>query len=178
MIRVLSDLHCAHPASLVEEFSQIEPLLEGAKQVVFNGDSVEWRLAKTRKRAEGFLESVKELCRQLGAEAVFLNGNHDAGISNLNHLKLMENRVLVTHGDIFFDGISPWAREAVRLRENHERLIRKHAPDSLEKQLWVMRQACLQTLPANSDLPERKLVRVWNLLADYLQPRKAREVWR
>ncbi len=45
------------------------------------------------------LEELKSLCREEGAEAVFLPGNHDPGWSGPGWVELAGGRIVVTHGD-------------------------------------------------------------------------------
>jgi predicted phosphodiesterase len=46
----------------------------------------------------------------------FLTGNHDPDISGEHSLEFADGRILVTHGDILFDSIVPWSRDAPMIR--------------------------------------------------------------
>src|SRR5690625_3337445 len=131
MIRILSDLHCGHPASLIRNFDQIEPLLEGARTIVFNGDTVEFRLSEGRERGQELLEELGRFCCDRDVEAIFLNGNHDPDASERNFLKLLGGKVLVTHGDLFFEAISPWSRGAKTMKNFFEKYVR-----GISKSVW------------------------------------------
>ncbi len=101
-VRILSDLHLGHKASLAREITQVEPLYRGARTVVFNGDTIEMRSRRCRERAATILREVEAFCRAQTARTHFINGNHDPIISEVNHLELGEGSLLVTHGDVLF----------------------------------------------------------------------------
>ena len=44
-----------------------------------------------------------------------LTGNHDPDVSPHHTLDLADGRVFVTHGDILFDSIVPWSRDAAEI---------------------------------------------------------------
>lgn len=146
-IRILSDLHLADPGSLVQDVRQLEPLVAGASQVVFNGDTVEFRIKGVTARADAWLKDLKALCRVAGAESFFINGNHDPEISPHNHADLLGGRLLVTHGHALFPAIAPWSRDALGLQADYERIRAASAgpggPPGLEETLEAARQACL-----------------------------------
>lgn len=157
MLRILSDLHLAHPASLLQDMRQIEPLLEGARRVVFNGDTVELRSATVRPRSLVYLKDIRHFCRARGIEPLVINGNHDPDASDLDHLDLMGGRLLVTHGHVFFPAITPWGRDAKRFRENHAQALRElslNGEAHLEDRLAAVRHACLMT-PSEGGRPPR-----------------------
>jgi predicted phosphodiesterase len=145
-IRILSDLHLADPGSLIRDVRQVEPLLAGAGQVVFNGDTVELRILQGRARAAGWLEDLRALCRAVGAEPLFINGNHDPDISHQNHADLLDGRLFVTHGHALFPAIAPWGRHAGAMRADYARLRAERAACGnlgLEETLEAARKACL-----------------------------------
>jgi predicted phosphodiesterase len=101
-IRIISDLHLGHSASLARNIAQVEPLFQDVRSVVFNGDTIEMRSERSRERAQEILLEVQQFCRQQHAATCFINGNHDPIISTTNHLELGEGSLLVTHGDVLF----------------------------------------------------------------------------
>lgn len=101
-VRIISDLHLGHTASLAREIDQIEPLFRGVGSVIFNGDTVEMRSEQNRERAVEILEQVERFCTEQHAESYFINGNHDPVISTTNHIDVAEGSLLVTHGDVLF----------------------------------------------------------------------------
>ena len=128
-IRILSDLHLGHKASLARDIEQVEPLFRGVRTVIFNGDTVEMRSRQCRERATFILQEIEDFCAQQSAKAHFINGNHDPIISTTNHLELADGSLLVTHGDVLFHEVAPWGEEAGALREIHDRLLLELDPD-------------------------------------------------
>ena len=110
-VRVVSDLHLAHPSGLVGEVEALRPLVRGAGTVVFNGDSYEESYEAWRARGRDMLAELHQLCAEEGAGAVFLPGNHDPGISPRGWLHLGGRGILVTHGHMIFDTGAPWTYE-------------------------------------------------------------------
>jgi len=142
--RILSDLHFGHKSSVVREWSQIAPLMEGADRILFNGDTVEMRFLEEREKAFADADALRQLCEQAGAGTVFLTGNHDPLLTDIHLMELAGGAVMVTHGDILFPGLSPWSSEARRLIEAHTReLAALEKPDDLASQLAAMRRAAL-----------------------------------
>jgi predicted phosphodiesterase len=145
-IRVLSDLHIGHPATIVRNVAQLAPLLEGQRTVVFNGDTVEMRYRSQREQAERDLAALRQLCVQLDVVPVFINGNHDPIVSSIDHLDLPEQRVLITHGDILFYSISPWSPEAKYVAAAHAEALSSLDQDALtnfERRLHASKKAAL-----------------------------------
>jgi predicted phosphodiesterase len=150
-VLVLSDLHIGNPASYLTEPGELRDLIAQAEPdtVVFNGDTVEMRHEPDMLRGERVARQARELCRDLGAEAVLVTGNHDPAISTNHWMELAGGRVLVTHGDILFPTIVPWSREASTAWEMHLRKLGEIAGNrpfeslSLPERFHAMRQACL-----------------------------------
>lgn len=109
---ILSDLHLGRGPCTAE---RLAPLLADAGTVVLNGDSAEILLPSARDAARRELDALRTRMTREGTRAVFLEGNHDLGISNARHAFLAGGRILVTHGDAFDPRVAPWtpwAREA------------------------------------------------------------------
>ncbi|MFT4546515.1 MAG: putative phosphodiesterase [Verrucomicrobiales bacterium] len=109
-VRILSDLHLAHPGSRVVDAMQLAPLLEGVKTVIFNGDTSEERMKKFRDKAAAQLEMLIAMCDEAGVTMVMLRGNHDPYTPSLGAVDLCGGQVFVTHGDVLYPDVSPWAR--------------------------------------------------------------------
>lgn len=122
-IRIISDLHLGHRASLVLEIAQVEPLFADIGTLIFNGDTLELRSVKSRQKGEATLAAVREFCDTQPATSLFINGNHDPVISTCNHLEVAQGRVLVTHGDILFHDVAPWSDQASGLRQASDRIL-------------------------------------------------------
>jgi len=145
-IRILSDLHFGHPASIIEQPSQLVPLFRDAKTVIFNGDTVELRYLRGRRIGMRNSVLMRDTCEAAGARPVFINGNHDPIISPLCHVDLVEGAVLVTHGDLLFHDISPWSHEAEIIAEAHSRELASLDEDAFldfEKRLKASKRAAL-----------------------------------
>lgn len=176
-VLVLSDLHLGHPASRIEEVEVLRPLLEGAGTVIFNGDT--WQeLAKSfRTKSEKLLDELKELCRELEVEPVFLSGNHDPGWPGTGWVELAEGRVVVTHGDAVLWAGSPWSREAFQREDQLMALWEEHrqAPDDAGERLRWARKVAI-TLKAARHPKGRSL---WRRAMDAINPpRRAIEILR
>lgn len=124
-IVILSDLHIAHPFSMVRTPDAITGLLPESGTVIFNGDSVEMRSTLDRDSGAANRDRLLELCEARGCRALFLTGNHDPLVSELHHVDLCSGQVLVTHGDILFHDCSPWSHEGPKIGAEHTRLLSK-----------------------------------------------------
>jgi len=107
-VTVLSDLHLDWQDEWARKAQAMRELWAGSASVVFNGDTLNWYTAAQPERARQVLDYLSGLCRSDGAEPVFLAGNSDNPISRRRHLVLAQGLVLVTHGDVLFEDISPW----------------------------------------------------------------------
>jgi len=144
---ILSDLHLGHRASQIRDPEELAPILKEAGAVVFNGDTVEMRTGVDRPVGRRMAAAVARLCHSIGCRATFINGNHAPTISKIDHLDLMNGRMLVTHGDILFLGVAPWSRQALAYRKIHLRALAHLGPDSLvnlEKRLLATKRASLR----------------------------------
>lgn len=152
-VRILSDLHLAHPACAVRSVAQLEPLLEGAGTVIFNGDTVELELAETKIAARRSLAGIEELARRLGFRPLFINGNHDPRISNVDFIELAGGRAIALHGHMLFPEIAPWGRDASRLRRAHLAAIRdqcRNGDSDMRALHEAARHACLSIVTDNN----------------------------
>jgi predicted phosphodiesterase len=116
LIRIVSDVHYADKASRVHRLRQLDPLLEGVSSLILNGDTTDTRPSKHPQRVEETRREVLEYFRSAGVAVTFLTGNHDPDISHEHAVELAGGRVLVTHGDVLFDNIVPWSRDAKTIR--------------------------------------------------------------
>ncbi len=116
-VRVLSDLHLAHPASLIGRVESLRPLVEGARTVIFNGDTCEQSYAGWRDAGDSRLAELTELCGRSGARPVFLPGNHDPEVAERGWCELAGGNVLVTHGHAVYPSVAPWSHEYLRKKK-------------------------------------------------------------
>ena len=160
-VRVLSDLHLGHKISRVARVSALRPLIAGAGTVVFNGDTWQELAQSFFHRSAEMLEELKSMCREEGAEAVFLSGNHDPGWPGHGWVELADGRIVITHGDaLLFDG-SPWKREILVGRERVMELWNRHprAAHDIEERLRlareIARELCSVEYPTGRRVPQR-----------------------
>lgn len=116
-VRILSDLHLGHRVSKIERVEALRPLIAGAGTVVFNGDTWQELALRLRERSQVMLDELHALCREEGADAIFLPGNHDPGWPGQGWLELADGRVVVTHGDTIYHDSAPWSRYAIRKQQ-------------------------------------------------------------
>ncbi len=131
-LRILSDLHLGHPASRVNEITRLRPLLEGARTVVFNGDTSEERKKAFRESGDALRAELVRLCAEVGANPVFLSGNHDPITPITHHLDLYGGKIFVTHGDVFYPDVSPWSRFHKQATEIMRRIHADYTGEQLE----------------------------------------------
>ena len=172
-IRIVSDLHFGHPASIIEQPGQLIPLFQGAKTILFNGDTVELRYLRGRRIGMRNAVLMREACAAAGARPVFLNGNHDPILSDLCHMDLVGGAVLVTHGDLLFHEISPWSHESNIIREAHSRELASMDEDSFldfEKRLKASKRAALSIELRRSRLRRDNLSAIRTVLRECWPP--------
>ena len=131
-LRILSDLHLGHPASRARQVNRLRPLLEGARTIVFNGDTSEERKKAFRESGDALKADLVRLCAEVGAKPVFLSGNHDPITPTIHHLDLYGGKVFVTHGDVFYPDVSPWSRFHKQCVEIMHRLRADYTEEQLE----------------------------------------------
>jgi len=115
-IRIVSDVHYAERSSRVRSLGQLRPLLEGAASFVFNGDTLDTRTGRHPQRTAEKRREVLEFSGSAGIPVTFLTGNHDPDLSRQHAMEFAGGQVLVTHGDVLFDNIVPWAKDAAAIR--------------------------------------------------------------
>ncbi|MEO7933922.1 MAG: hypothetical protein ABIT76_12260 [Chthoniobacterales bacterium] len=141
---VLSDLHIGHQASAVQNVDVLTPLLVPGRTLIFNGDTFEMRRAVDREKAVKFVADLKSILRDAGVSAVFINGNHDPVISEVNHLECHETAVLITHGDVLFHNVAPWSLNEKLYRQAHAKelaLLSDEQKNRLDFRLAALRRA-------------------------------------
>jgi predicted phosphodiesterase len=115
VIAILSDLHLGLAAA--PRPSSILPAVEGAAELILNGDAAETASPALRGAAEAALAELHERAAHAGIACVRIEGNHDPGTGELMALRA-GGSVLVTHGHAFHPSIAPWspAADAVSAR--------------------------------------------------------------
>ena len=162
-IRIISDLHLGHAASLLTDAGQLRPLLEGIGTLVVNGDAAELLMESRSAAGREQLGKLRELCRQTGIEAVFVNGNHDPEISRINHLDLADGAILATHGDMLFTDLAPWCRASLKIGRVHRQML-DSMDDALledfESRLRLVKDAIVTVGLPDLNVPQGVLARL------------------
>jgi len=115
--RIFSDIHYGDRASRVHSLAQLRPLLEGPAALILNGDTLETRPGSDARFAADMLAEVTDFFPRHVAGVTYITGNHDADLTSHHALDLAGGEIFVTHGDIIFDDIVPWSRDAPLIRE-------------------------------------------------------------
>lgn len=112
LTRIFSDLHYGDRASRVHQLAQLRPLLDGVDHLVLNGDTLDTRPGPAPAHTAACRAAVLAFFPENVPQVTFLTGNHDPDLSPHHALDLAAGRVFATHGDILFDRIVPWGRDA------------------------------------------------------------------
>lgn len=155
VIRIFSDLHYRDAASSLHRLDALVPLLAGADHVILNGDTLDSQVDQARPH----IDEVHAFFAQHTRRTTFLSGNHDPDISAHAELSLENDRVWITHGDVFFKGIAPWSSLHAELLRRLDAISREVPADMLghiETRLRLNRLACLN-LPEPHDRFDRRL---------------------
>ncbi len=148
MIRIISDIHYGDKASGVVDLNQLLPLFEGANSVIFNGDTLDTRHGPNPLKTAQDLAQMNAFLAGLKIPITCITGNHDPDFSSIHHLNLAQDQVFVMHGDLAFDSIVPWGKDAPMLRKQiKDGLERLGANVSLEEKLSLYRRL-------SKDLPQ------------------------
>lgn len=106
-LRIFSDLHFLEGSCRIRKLSQLQPLFDGADQVVVNGDSLDTQHAdptgSTAAEIRAYFPTLVPSC-------TLITGNHDPDISETHELSLFGGALWVTHGDVLFEDMIPWSR--------------------------------------------------------------------
>lgn len=150
MLRILSDLHLFDARSEVRDLRQLEPLLAGVQTLVLNGDTCETRCGTTLAQ----VAELQDFFRQRVPEVVFITGNHDPDISGTHELLVADRRVWITHGDVCFEDLTPWARHVAELRRRAA-AMRAEIPAEERGKLETLFRIARAVAREETDLPDR-----------------------
>ena len=134
LTRILSDIHFGDRGSRVTRLAQLRPLFASVDHLVLNGDTLDTRPGPLVAHTAECRAAVLEFFPREVAASTFLSGNHDADFTPHHHLDLAAGRVFAIHGDIFFDDIVPWGRDAPLIRRRLAEEFR-HVPAELHHDL-------------------------------------------
>lgn len=178
-VRILSDLHLGHQVSRIRQVSSLRPLIAGAATVIFNGDTWQELARQFRTRSSEMLAELQELCREEGAEAIFLSGNHDPGWPGPGYVELAAGRIVITHGDaLLFDG-SPWKREILVGGARVMELWNQHprAESDVEERLRLARKIARELCSVEHPTGRSLLERTWDAIVPPRRAVKMIEAW-
>ena len=172
LTRIFSDLHFGDRASRVRNLPQLRPLLAGVDHLILNGDTLDTRPSEFPGHTSHCRTVVADFFSRAVGRVTYITGNHDGDFSPIHHLDLGGGAVFVIHGDILFDSIVPWSRDAGLVR----RLIRERLDllpegdrEDLDQRIAIFR-AVATTIPQRHQSEPRALRYRLRYLADTVWP--------
>jgi len=170
--RILSDLHYGDRASRVRSLAQLRPLLDGVGRLVLNGDTLDTRPGADPAETAELTATVRAFFAQTVPATTFVTGNHDADVSPHHHLDLADGAVFATHGDVLFDNLVPWSRDAEvagrRIAAELARLPENERAD-LDRRLAVFRRVA-HSIPQRHQTEKNPWRYAARFLADTVWP--------
>jgi predicted phosphodiesterase len=107
---ILSDVHLDRREDWRRQLQRLRALWQGARTVVFNGDTINSNLSGRRRRCREVLDEIRCVVAADGAQPVIIGGNSDFEVPGPRYVFLAGGRVLVFHGEVLLESISPWRR--------------------------------------------------------------------
>ena len=172
LTRILSDLHYGDRASRLLSLAQLRPLVDGPDHLILNGDTLDTRHGPYPERTARARAEVTAFFSAAGPRITHLTGNHDPDISAHHSLDLADGQVFVTHGDVIFDNVVPWGRDAAffNTRIAHGlAALPASAHAQLAPRLALYRAICL-ALPQRHQAEPNPVKYFFNLAADTVWP--------
>lgn len=120
VIRIVSDLHIGHKASIIDSLQALRPLAEGADWLIFNGDTLELKYGDRDASNYNSTEQKRLFDEEVAkwpCKVSVITGNHDPEISEIHSLNILGGQVFVTHGDGLFSDITPWSSNIKNLKK-------------------------------------------------------------
>jgi len=172
VIRIFSDLHYGDRASAWTTLDRLRPLFEGADHIVLNGDTVDTRPSHHPEVAANAIREVREFFAENTPLVTWLTGNHDPDISQEHTLELAEREIFVTHGDILFENLVPWGRDAKILGARIMAELAALPPSqrhNLPERFRAIRRVAA-TIPQRHQAEKHLLKYAWGFVADTVWP--------
>jgi UDP-2,3-diacylglucosamine pyrophosphatase LpxH len=172
LLRIFSDLHFGDHASSLTQLAALTPLLDGADQIVLNGDTIDTRPSRDPTATAALRAETLAFFNHQQVPVIMLTGNHDPDLSAQHALELANRRVFVTHGDILFDDVVPWGRDSAMLRARFAAELAALSPEARERlddRLAAMRRATA-AIPQRHQSERHRLKYLLGFLADTIWP--------
>jgi predicted phosphodiesterase len=167
--RIFSDIHYGDRASSVLSVRQLQGLTEGVDSIILNGDTIDTRAGPHPERTAERKAEITQFFSGSGAGITYITGNHDPDISACHVCELAGGEVLVTHGDIIFDDIVPWGRDAGIIRRRLREAWPTPAAATLEEQLAIWRRVAA-AIPQRHQSERHPLKYALRFAADTIWP--------
>ena len=130
LIRIISDLHFGEHASFIRDLDELAPLAAGVAHLIINGDAIDTRPTPHAAHTAACRAALQTFAGRAGVPLTFLSGNHDPDVA-VHAVELAGGQVVVTHGDVMFDAIVPWGRDASLIGRRIRDALDGRAPDAL-----------------------------------------------
>jgi predicted phosphodiesterase len=172
VVRIFSDLHYGDRASTLRVLAEINPLFEGCSQIILNGDTLDTRPSRHPATTSALRGEVADFFARLAPPATWLTGNHDPDISNQHAVELRDRRVYATHGDILFENLVPWGRDASILRKLIDQEFARLSPaqrGNLDEQFAATRRVAA-SIPQRHQSERNPIKYAVGFLADTIWP--------
>lgn len=172
VIRIFSDLHYGDRATTLHDLCALSPLFEGADRIVLNGDTLDTRQSRWPEFTKELRGKVDEFFRHRSPPATFLTGNHDPDISDQHTLELADRGVYITHGDILYEELVPWSRDARTLRARVASGLAELSPEARVQlaQRFVVHRRAAASLAQRHQSEKNTLKYVLGFTADTVWP--------
>ncbi len=172
LTRIFSDLHFGDRASRVHRLEQLRPLCDGVGRLVLNGDTLDTRPGPAPQHTAECRAAVLEFFPREAGAVTYVTGNHDADLSETHSVDLAGGLIFATHGDIIFDNIVPWSRDAAVIGEQITARLQglsPSEPDDLERRFRIWRQFA-GSIPQRHQAERQGSKHALRYLADTLWP--------
>ncbi len=172
LTRIFSDLHFGDRASRVHRLEQLRPLCDGVGRLVLNGDTLDTRPGPAPQHTAECRAAVLEFFPREAGAVTYVTGNHDADLSETHSVDLAGGLIFATHGDIIFDNIVPWSRDATVIGEQIAARLQglsPSEPDDLERRFRIWRQVA-GSIPQRHQAERQGSKHALRYLADTLWP--------
>jgi predicted phosphodiesterase len=173
-IRIISDIHYGDRASRVRDLIQLVPLANDVDRLIVNGDMMDTRPGPYPELTTRCRSDVGDFAGLQNAPVTLLTGNHDPDISADHVTTLANGEVLVVHGDVLFDEIVPWGRDARAIRTKINAAIaaspaRALGGISFAERIGIWRQVAA-SIPQRHQSERRALQYAWRFAVDTIVP--------